>query len=555
MRYTSFLLMLVVFGCSLDAEPPPPNEWALINGAIYTVNAQQPWAEALHLVDGEIAWVGTTAEVQARASDQAEVLDLNGAMVMPGLHDVHTHPLEARSPFSGTCLLDSDEGDAEQFIAVLRNCAPNQIGSDWVLGSGHSVFTLLEADRPPVEILDEAIPDRPAAIMEETSHSVWVNSKALEATRLYTADDPPGGVIVRDPATDAPTGVLFDAAGDLVFDSAWPPSPEVRDLNYDGLLEALAELNAHGITSVAEGRTYWRRDFQEAWLRAEAEGTLTVRARLSLGAYPSQPDATQLPALRALYRNDPNALVRISEIKVYADGILINTTAAMLEPYLKTLGDIPSQVGLNYFDQDRLTTYIRELAPLGFDVHIHAIGDRGVREALNAIEAGQQPGQRHRLTHLEVVHADDYPRFAQLDVTADMQVAGDFAQPEHWSENAPLIGDRAMPLIPLRDLHEAGARITLSSDWDVSDLNPFLGMQRALTRAPQHLPALADAIAAYTINAAYALRQEDRVGSLEVGKRADLIVLDRNLFETPIGDLAATRVTLTMLDGQIVYED
>lgn len=349
-----------------------------------------------------------------------------------------------------------------------------------------------------------------------------------------------------------PTGLLFDSAGDLVFDLAWQPTPEIQDLNVEGLLEAVAELNENGITSVGEGRTYWRRGFHDAWLRAERDGDLTIRAVLGLWAYPSQPDATQIPALRALYRNDPDALVRISNLKVYSDGILINSTAAMLEPYLETLGDIPSSTGLNYFDEDRLARYIRELAD--FDVHIHAIGDRGVREALNAIEAGQSAGDRHRLTHLEVVDPADLPRFAALGVIADMQVAGDFTQPENWPENAFLIGDRASPLVPLRSLYDAGARITLSSDWDVSDLNPFVGMQNALTREPQALPGLAEVIRAYTLDAAYALRQESRTGSLEVGKWADLIVLDRNPFETPVHQLADTRVELTMLGGEVVFE-
>lgn len=149
-----------------------------------------------------------------------------------------------------------------------------------------------------------------------------------------------------------------------------------------------------------------------------------------------------------------------------------------------------------------MTHYIRELAPLEFDFHIHAIGDRGVREPLNAIQAGQMPGQRHRLTHLEQVDPADYDRFKALNVIADMQVAGEFTQPENWSENEFFIGDRAENFIPLRDLFEANAPITLSSDWDVSSLNPFVEMQNAVTRSPQNLPSLAEAMKAYTIHAA-----------------------------------------------------
>jgi predicted amidohydrolase YtcJ len=530
-------------------------EAVLYNAAIYTVNDKQPWAEAIYVRDGIIEYVGTTEEALAVASENAELIDLNGKMVMPGIHDVHMHPLEAMSPLLGACLLDSAVEDAEEYIPELEECAPEQMGTDWVLGFGHSVFTLLETERHPKEILDQAIPDKPAAIMEETSHSFWVNSKALERAGIdKDTPNPPGGVIVKDAITGEPTGILFDSAGDLIMDLAWQPTEEIMELNYEGLLEALALLNEYGITSVCEARTYWKRNFQDAWLRAEREGQLSVRAILDLWAYPSMNDDEQIKKLAALYQNDPESLLRISQIKVYDDGILINSTAAMLEPYLETLGEIPSNNGLNYFSEERLTRYIRELEPVGFDFHIHTIGDRGVREALNAIEAGQQGGGRHRLTHLEVVNPADYKRFKALNITADMQVAGDFAQPDHWQENEFLIGERAEPLIPLKDLWDAGARITLSSDWDVSTLNPFVGMQNALTRAPQNLSNLGDVIRAYTLNAAYVMRQEQLVGSLEVGKHADLIVLNQNLFEIPVQNINKTKVLMTFLNGKVVYK-
>lgn len=526
----------------------------LLNGAIYTVNPEQPWAEAIYVEDGQIGYVGTNAAAQEFASEETEIIDLQQSMVLPGLHDIHMHPLEAASPFAGTCLLDSGVEGAEAFIPLLKACAPNQIATDWVLGFGHSVYTLLESERLPIDILDEAIPDQPAVIMEETSHSIWVNSRALALAGIdATTPNPPGGVIVKDTNGEL-TGVLFDSAGDLIMDLAWQPTERIKQLNYEGLLDALAQVNENGITSVGDGRTYWRRAFQDAWLRAEREETLGVRAVLGLWAYPSAEDEEQLAAIKALYRNQPDDLLRISQVKVYSDGILINTTAAMHDPYLETLGEIPSNNGLNYFTPERLARYIAELDPLGFDFHIHAIGDRGIYEALNAIESSQSGNQRHRLTHLEVVDPADYARFQQLDVTADMQVAGHFTQPAEWAENEFLIGNRFSPLVPLRDLYDAGARVTLSSDWDVSTLNPFVGIQNALTRDPQALPTLEAAIAAYTINPAYALHQEDLVGSIEVGKYADLTVVDQNLFEIPSTQINQTQVLMTFLAGEIVYD-
>ncbi len=528
----------------------------LINGKIYTVNPQQPWVEAVYIENGVISYAGDSQTAKTRAGETANVIDLKGMMAMPGIHDVHTHPLEAASLFAGTCdLRDINVSSAEDYIPVLRQCAPQQIGTHWVLGAGHSVFTLLDSQRTPLAILDEAIPDKPVVIMEETSHSVWVNSKALDEAGIdKNTANPPGGVIVKDPLTNAPVGILFDSAGDLVMDFAWLPTDTIKQLNYDGLLDALFLLNKHGITSLCEARTYWKRGFQDAWLRAEQENTLTVRAILALWAYPSMADSEQLSAVKALYRNNPNDLLRISQIKLYNDGILINSTAAMLAPYLENAANIPSDNGLNYFTEERLTRYITELEPLGFDFHIHAIGDRGVRESINAIEAAQSSSGRHRLTHLEVVSPVDYPRFKSLNITADMQVAGSFSNPEHWAENEFLIGNRANNLIPLKSLYDAGARITLSSDWDVSALSPFVGMQNALTRTPQNLPDLAAVIQAYTLNPAYVMRQETKTGSIEAGKEADLIVLDRNLFEIPVQSISQTQVLMTFLQGNMVYE-
>lgn len=525
-----------------------------INGKIYTGNSNQEWADAIYVENGIIKYVGTDDEAKHQALENSTIIDLNGKMIMAGMQDIHMHPLEAESPFAGTCFLSNEETDAEAFIPILQACAPKQLASNWVLGSGHSVFTLLEAERLSIDILDEAIPDRPVVIMEETSHSVWVNSKALALAGIdRNTQSPTGGVIVKDKITGEPTGVLFDSAGDLIMNLVWLPTAEIKNLNYEGLLNAIKKINSFGITSVAEGRTYWKREFQAAWKRAEREEKLTVRATLNLWAYPNDDDTSQIEALKNLYSNDPNSLLKTTQIKVYSDGILINTTAAMLDDYVKTLGEIPSKKGLNYFSEARLKKYITALDPVGFDFHIHAIGDRGVNESLNAIAQKQSGNRRHRITHLEVVQPSDYARFKENNITADVQVAGNFTQPAHWDENRPLIGDRANNLIPLKRLYDAGARITLSSDWDVSALNPFIGIQNSLTRTPQNLPDLKSAIKAYTLNPAYALNQEDKTGSIEVGKYADFIQLDRNIFEIPVNTINNTKVLKTYLNGELVY--
>lgn len=248
-RSLMWLLPLVVLSACSDSKnqvgQTDPDAGAkaqlFFNADVYTVNEKQPLAEAVYVVDGKIAFVGSEADARAQAATGAEMIDLEGAMLMPGIQDVHMHPLEARSSFAGTCVLNSDEENAENFVAELKACAPDQLATDWVLGSGHSVFTLLEADRLPVEILDEAIPDRPALMMEETSHSVWVNSKALALAGIdKNSPNPVGGVIVKDPDTGEPTGLLFDAAGDVLMSLAWLPTDAIKKTELRGLAGCIA---------------------------------------------------------------------------------------------------------------------------------------------------------------------------------------------------------------------------------------------------------------------------------------------------------------------------
>ena len=545
----------------------------LTNGKVYTVNSAQPWVEAIGVEDGSIRFLGNSEQAQA-LSDQAErVIDLNGHLVLPGLHDVHMHPLEAGNPAAAACSLRIGM-NPEREIGNLRRCAKYQLGagwaSDWVLGWGYSIFDVLSTDRPPVEILDQAIPDQPALMMDFTSHSMWANSLALQAAGIDThTQDPVGGVIVKDLETGQPNGILVDNAGNMVMEYAFAPTEKGLNLAYQGVLKMLPRLAGNGLTSIVDARSYWTRKHHEVWQKLADENRLTARVVLSLWAYPDK-DESQIEILKKLYRNDPDSLLRMSQIKVYMDGVVDNTTAAMKTPYLEDLGWVAGNRGLNYFDEARLTRYIEELGSAGFDFNIHAIGDRAVHEALNAIESadrinGQINGQidgktngenndrRHRLTHLEIVDDIDIPRFKALNVIADFQVAGDGSFPEVYSEAETLIGEKAHNPIPIRSIHDSGAVVTLSSDFDVSTMNPFVAMQHALTRGAESLETISDVIEAYTINGAYLMRHEDKTGSIELGKFADLVVVDQNLFEISVESISDTKVLLTLLAGKEVY--
>jgi predicted amidohydrolase YtcJ len=561
-HFPTLLLLLACFltftASTCDSEPtgprgPTSGEVLYFNGRIYTVNPTQPWAEAMIVKDGKITFIGTDNEAGNRISLGGYSIDLEGTFVMPGIHDVHLHPLEAVTDNFQFIVADDVE-DPEDYANDIAEAMQANPGTDWLLGWGHLITTPLEATRSPKAIIDDVAPDRPVAIMEQTSHSVWCNSKALELLGIDdTTPDPPGGIIMREANGEA-NGLLIDNAGNMLFNLALVATPERRQKDYDGLVNSgLPQLAENGITSVCDARTYWKRDHHEVWQRVAEEGKLTVRANLGLWAYPADDDAGQIAMLKSLYANNPNSLLRINQIKIYSDGIIHNTTSAMHDDFVIDYFDRPTNNGLNYFTEDRIATYISELEGIGFDFHIHAIGNRGVHESLNAIERSGSAAGRHRLTHVEYVDAADMGRFAALNVTADAQVAGDFTQPEFWHDNDYLIGpDLNENNIPLRSLNEAGARIALSSDWDVSTLNPFVGLQNAVTRTPQAL-SLEEAIKAYTINPAYVMRQEDTVGSLEVGKAADFIILDRNPFDIPTNQIGQVKVEETYLAGVLVF--
>ena len=525
-----------------------------INGKIYTVNTAKPWAEAIIVQDTKIIFIGTTAEAQSNAENGAMVIDLEGALVLPGIHDVHMHPMEVGSS-NNHFEISLEETDPENYIDVITNAAADNPNVAWLIGFGHNINTLFEANRSPLEILDEAVPNRPVIIMEHTSHSMWVNSKALELAGITASSPNPQGGIIMKENDNSLTGILIDNAGDIVMQQAISSLANSASGEYDGMVEyVLPELAKHGITSVSDARTYWKRDQHVIWKQLETDGKLTARFNLGLWAYPAEDDASQIAALTALYSNNPNSLLKINQIKLYADGITHNTTAALHSDYLIDFFSAPTNNGLNYFTEARITNYISQLETVGFDFHIHSIGNRGVTEALNAIEQGSAGNNRHRLTHVEIVDAADMSRFSSLNVTADAQVAGDFTNPAHWQENAELIGSALSDnQVPIKSLLDANARLTLSSDWNVSTLNPFVGIANAVSRTPQNI-SLEEAIKAYTINGAYVMRQENKVGSLEVGKLADFIVLDRNVFEIPANEIRQTKVELTVFNGNIIYE-
>ena len=556
MRTISVLLILFLAGFYCTAQSPA--DYVFYNAKIYTADADQSFQTAIAVTDNLISYIGNDEGSEGYIGDLTVVKNMNGKLLMPGLHDVHTHPLEASSAASASCILNSQTFNVENLALQLVDCNPQPNSNGWITAWGHSIYALIEYNGVPKDVLDQYFPNTPVAIMEETSHSFWVNSAALEELGIdETSEDPTGGHIVFDPFTNEPNGLLLDNAGDWANQAALSSTEEIDNQNYDGLAQfGLPLLARNGITSICEGRTYWKRGFHEIWQELYDNEELTVRTNLGMWMYPDDEDEEQQETLAGFY-NPGNDFLRTSQVKVYIDGITINGTAALDQPYVYYFG-WPFEQGLNYFSETRLADYITELEPLGYDFHIHAIGNRGVHEALNAIEIARDTngdlGSRHRITHVEIVNEEDLTRFAELNVIADAQVAGFWTNPQFWPENAELIGDElAERFIPIKSLYDAGAHLTLSSDWDVSAISPFVGIQNAVTRAPENLPNVETAVDAYTIKAAYVMRHEENTGSLEVGKWADIICVDRDIFTVPSNQISQTQLDMTMLDGEIIY--
>jgi len=563
---TMALLMLTLgTGCTSPATADAAAELILMNAHVFTVDDTRPWAEAVAIRDGRIIAVGNDDEILEFTGDSTIVIDLEGKMVLPGFQDAHIHPLEGASGEEFfTCQLDTLRGtDAETWIEYIAECADHDTPIDWVMGGGHYISALLDLERNPKEVLDDAIPDIPVALMEFTSHSMWLNSAALEAAGIDDeTSDPVGGKILRDPETGEATGILMDSAGDELLHLALQATPALQEARYRSLMWSQEMLSRNGITSITNGRVYWDRGNLEPWLRAEQEDTLTARTVLALWAYPHMSDDEQLDTLKSMYRDGTDSLLRLTQVKFYSDGVVSNNSGALLEPYARLVHPDVNPMGQNYFTEDRLQRYITELERVGFDMHIHALGDRAVRESLNAIEyaRGENPSlagkRRHQLTHIALVHPSDLQRFKHLDVMANIQFNFDFDDDDGgWWQS--LLGERNVVYTPVLELDKLGNDVVLSSDWDVATASPLKTIGNVAVFFDGERPTkklIGLAIRGYTLNAAIAMHHEDMTGSISVGKYADIVVINQDLFEIEPQEIEHADVSLTLLEGEAVFD-
>ncbi|USD35053.1 MULTISPECIES: amidohydrolase [Vibrio] len=525
----------------------------LTNASIYGY----PSADSIAIANGKILYVGSQEDMNSLQSSATETIDLDGGFVVPGFIDNHNHVFEAASEAGGQCELGMDAG-LEAQISYLKACRKDARRGEWVMGYGFSIEALLaeENKRTPLEVIDSVFPDQPVIIMEQTSHSMWVNSVALSIAGINKhSPDPQGGKILKDEGTGELNGILLDNAGDIVMEIAWNSLEEQFDQSYEGMMAGLDEARRHGITTIGDGRLYWKRGWYEVWKEAEKRGDLTARISLRPWIYPTDSMQSQLAFLSKVLTTDKSRLLLVDQVKMYSDGILVNGSAKTLDPYLDTY--IPDEpYGINYIPPEAMEEWLKALDKIGYGAHIHAIGDGAIRESLNAIEAMRQQGgaKDYTLTHVELVNSKDVERFAKLNVTADFQVGSDYvAYHDHQWAEAFLGAKRTRALMNLKAIFDTGANVSLSSDWNVHDINPLVGIGNSLIMGKTGLPSVEDAIDAYTINAAVSLGIDDVTGSIEVGKAADFAILSRDITKLSAEKIKQTDIWMTMLNGQIVY--
>lgn len=556
-----FALTCAGLGCQLERRAPVlPADLVLRGGAIYTLWPERPWAEAIAVREGHISYVGDDAGVLPYVTVGTRVIELAGRMVLPGFQDTHAHPLSGGLEL-GECNLYDAKTPAE-VEGIIRAYAAAHPAAAWIRGNGWQLPVFPRAN-PTRELLDRIVPTRPAFFYAADGHSGWANSAAFALAGINRdTEDPPNGRIERDDRTGEPSGTLRESAVELITRHLAPYTPEER---LGAVRRALKEANRLGITSITDADA--GPEYLTAYHALDARGELTARVTAALHSEegPVEAEAVRLRGLREQYRR--GSRLTVNTVKLYADGVLEARTAAVLAPYLDKPGDSGS---LNYEPEDftaRIAAFDRD----GFQIHVHAIGDRAIRETLDALQhAREVNGARDRRTviaHLELFDPADIARFRALGVIASFQPYWAQADEYITELTEPALGPvRSRWLYPIGSMLRSGAIVAGGSDWTVSSLNPLDAIQVAITRRPVETPLgpawipeervdLAPMLAAYTINAAYATHMERETGSLAPGKLGDMIVIDRNLFTVPVTEIHTARVVLTLLEGKPVWTD
>ncbi len=545
----------------MSAEPAA--DLVLLGGAVFTMDAARRSVEAVVVRGGRIVFTGPSRGAAEFVGPRTRRIDLRGRTVLPSFQDAHVHPVMAGLNLA-RCPLHDLPRTVEAYQAAIAAYAARESDRPWIEGDGW-YMEAFAGGTPDRRALDAVTGARPAFFVNRDGHGAWVNSTALRWAEIdRETADPPDGRIERDAAGD-PTGTLHEGAMELV--RRLIPEADVDELAA-GIELAQAHLHRLGITA-----------WQDAWVRPpdlRAYRQVADRGRLTARVVACQwwertRGDEQIDEMIEARRWADGGKLNAGTVKIMQDGVAENYTAAMLRPYLDAEGRPTPNRGISFVEPEALKKTVTRLDADGFQVHFHALGDRAVREALDALEAARQANGptdgRHHLAHLQLVDPADIPRFRALDAGANVQ--------PYWACNDAQMLDLTLPFLepdraalqyPIRSLHRSGAVLVGGSDWSVSTANVLAEVEVAVTRvSPEHrdrepfLPDeaidLPEALAAFTIGTAWVNHLDDISGSIEVGKAADLVVLDRDILAPDAGHVGDSRVLLTLVDGTAVHED
>ena len=559
-RLTFLLLGLAIIACSPKHDANKIADIIYTNGKIYTVNEIQPWAEAVAIKDGKFLKVGTAEEVGTSQGEKTKVIDLEGKFVMPGMIDVHTHAIDTHVP-AITRL--SDSYDVDKMLAEIKAKVDANPDQEWFL-FGDFGFGLFPGDNGPKELIDAVVSDKAIAIQHASGHAFWANSKALELAGI-TKDtpDPELGSIARK-ANGEPAGGLQETAMKMIFKAAPDYTPEqiAASVEYANKLYA-----SHGITATREAGIVPKRFKVVADLAAQGK----VKIRYSLAAHWQTslivvaPPNEEVRAFLFENKDKGTDMMKLDALKIYVDGVPASHTALLKEAY----ADRPDTKGILNIPVDDLKAALIDYDKNGIATIIHVLGDEATKLALDAVEAARiangDSGILHHISHSIIIDESDIERYRDLGVGVDFSPF--FAHPGEMHENhIKAVGkERFEKWYPVKSVMDQKIPVALATDYPVAELNPFVHMETAHTRRHPYGEAegthqvseaisMEAALKAYTLNPARILQWDDKIGSIEEGKLADMVVLDSNPLEVEAVKINEIKVLQTVLTGEVIFD-
>ena len=573
------LICLPVLGCeSKNADNTA--DLLFTNGYVYTGGTNPTTAEAVAVKEGKIIFVGSASDAEMYVGDETTQIDLAGKLLMPSFFETHAHCQSQTSMIYSVNLKGLKSVD--EYLSTIREFADSNPDAVAITGFGW-LNTMFPPEGPSKELLDEISTDIPISMTSEDYHSAWVNSKALEMGNI-TKDtpDPPGGGVIEHTASGEPSGTLRESASGLIENIL----PDYTVEQYKEGIKAYQEM-AHslGFTGAFDAALGQGSNAIEAYKDLAQNGELKMRFR---GVYVTDPEQgpEQVAALAAAKeKDDVGDLFKITNLKIFEDGVIEGLTAYLLEPYAPGTGKPEGYKGEPKWELENLKKVIAAGEKAGFQIHIHAIGDGALKDSLDALEyAKTENGEgdyRNAITHLQLVSPEDFPRFKELGVIAAVNPYWHFKDDYYYNIQLPYLGEpRAEHEYPMKSFLDHEVVIASASDYPVTaPPNPLFGIEVGITRTvpdgdliygltsdvgnskykvplwPEECVSLEDMVQSYTYNGAYANFLEEETGSIEVGKSADLIIIDKNLFEIQPTEISKAKVLFTMFSGEEVYRD